>query len=189
MVHVPSVGVEDARHASRARTMLQQERTRYRNRLHGLLMLHGVRLRLDAQFPPDSPARPIGPAHLCPLGCKRACCSCGECWSQSTGARHGAGGGGAPGASHRDRPHGRPAPGPPAQRRGPQCHGLGDRALESPDPDPARTGRTHRPRLGPVCEWEAACRSGAHAEWVTAGAPHRGATRTRLVAAAHPIRL
>jgi transposase len=51
VVHVPSVGVEDARHASRARTMLQRERTRYRNRLHGLLMLHGVRLRLDAQFP------------------------------------------------------------------------------------------------------------------------------------------
>jgi transposase len=31
--------------------MLQVERTRYRNRLHGLLMLHGVRLRLDATFP------------------------------------------------------------------------------------------------------------------------------------------
>ena len=29
----------------------RSERTRYRNRLHGLLMLHGVRLRLDAQFP------------------------------------------------------------------------------------------------------------------------------------------
>ena len=43
--------MEDARHASRARTMLQVERTRYRNRLHGLLMLHCVRLRLDAQFP------------------------------------------------------------------------------------------------------------------------------------------
>lgn len=51
VVHVPSVEIEDARHASRARTMLQCERTRYRNRLHGLLMLHGVRLRLDAQFP------------------------------------------------------------------------------------------------------------------------------------------
>lgn len=51
VVHVPSPAVEDARHASRARTMLQRERTRQRNRLHGLLMLHGVRLRLDAQFP------------------------------------------------------------------------------------------------------------------------------------------
>lgn len=51
VVRVPAVAIEDARHASRARTMLQQERTRYRNRLHGLLMLHGVRLRLDAQFP------------------------------------------------------------------------------------------------------------------------------------------
>ena len=51
VVQVPSRAMEDARHASRARTMLQVERTRYRNRLHGLLMLHGVRLRLDAQFP------------------------------------------------------------------------------------------------------------------------------------------
>ena len=51
VVQVPSRALEDARHASRARTMLQVERTRYRNRLHGLLMLHGVRLRLDAQFP------------------------------------------------------------------------------------------------------------------------------------------
>lgn len=51
VVHVPSRAMEDARHANRVRTMLQVERTRYRNRLHGLLMLHGVRLRLDAQFP------------------------------------------------------------------------------------------------------------------------------------------
>jgi transposase len=51
VVHVPTVAVEDARHASRGRTMLQVERSRYRNRIHGLLMLHGVRLRLDAQFP------------------------------------------------------------------------------------------------------------------------------------------
>ena len=51
VVHVPNVPMEDARHASRSRTMLQAERSRYRNRIHGLLMLHGVRLRLDAQFP------------------------------------------------------------------------------------------------------------------------------------------
>ena len=51
VVQVPSPAVEDARHASRGRTMIQAERTRYRNRIHGLLALHGVRLRLDAQFP------------------------------------------------------------------------------------------------------------------------------------------
>lgn len=51
VVQAPSRAMEDARHASRTRTMLQVERTRYRNRLHGLLMLHGVRLRLDATFP------------------------------------------------------------------------------------------------------------------------------------------
>ncbi len=51
VVHVPSPAVEDARHASRGRTTIQAERTRYRNRIHALLALHGVRLRLDAQFP------------------------------------------------------------------------------------------------------------------------------------------
>ncbi|OFW16643.1 MAG: hypothetical protein A3H29_13490, partial [Acidobacteria bacterium RIFCSPLOWO2_02_FULL_67_21] len=52
VVHVPSREAEDARHASRALTTLQAERTRYRNRIHGLLTLHGVpRLRIDAQFP------------------------------------------------------------------------------------------------------------------------------------------
>lgn len=52
VVHVPSREAEDARHASRALTTLQAERTRYRNRIHSLLALHGVmRLRLDARFP------------------------------------------------------------------------------------------------------------------------------------------
>ena len=51
VVHVPLPTVEDARHASRGRTTLQGERTRYRNRIHALLALHGVRLRLDGTFP------------------------------------------------------------------------------------------------------------------------------------------
>ena len=52
VVHVPSRDAEDARHASRGLTTLQAERTRYRNRIHSLLALHGVpRGRLDAQFP------------------------------------------------------------------------------------------------------------------------------------------
>ena len=42
VVHVPSREVEDARHASRGLTTLQAERTRYRNRIRGLLALHGV---------------------------------------------------------------------------------------------------------------------------------------------------
>jgi transposase len=51
VVHVPSREAEDARHASRALTTLQAERTRYRNRIHSLLALHGVRrLRIDARF-------------------------------------------------------------------------------------------------------------------------------------------
>jgi transposase len=52
VVHVPSREVEDARHASRGLTTLQADRTRYRNRMHSLLALHGVpRLRIDARFP------------------------------------------------------------------------------------------------------------------------------------------
>ncbi len=49
---MPTREREDALHASRGLTTLQAERTRYRNRIHSLLALHGVgRLRLDGQFP------------------------------------------------------------------------------------------------------------------------------------------
>lgn len=51
VVHVPGPALEDRRHANRTRTMLQIERTRYRNRLQALLRLHGARTRLDATFP------------------------------------------------------------------------------------------------------------------------------------------
>lgn len=51
VVRVPSVEAEDARHASRSLTTLQAERTRYRNRIHSLLALHGVKLRIDLQLP------------------------------------------------------------------------------------------------------------------------------------------
>src|SRR3990170_4307967 len=51
VVHVPTPEAEDARHASRALTTLQADRTRLRNRIHSLLALHGVRLRLDARVP------------------------------------------------------------------------------------------------------------------------------------------
>src|SRR3990170_300845 len=51
VVHVPTPEAEDARHASRALTTLQADRTRLRNRIHSLLALHGVHLRLDARVP------------------------------------------------------------------------------------------------------------------------------------------
>jgi transposase len=52
VVHVPTREAEDARHGSRGLTTLQAERTRYRNRIRGLLALHGVtRVRLDARLP------------------------------------------------------------------------------------------------------------------------------------------
>lgn len=50
VVHVPSVAVEDARQAERSLAMLTAERTRYRNRLHGVLATQGVRLRLGPSF-------------------------------------------------------------------------------------------------------------------------------------------
>ena len=50
IVHVPSVEVEDARHAERTLAMLTAERTRARNRLHGLLATQGLRIRLTPQF-------------------------------------------------------------------------------------------------------------------------------------------
>ena len=51
VVHVPAPALEDRRHANRTRTMLQVERTRYRNRIQALLRLHGVRTPLEATFP------------------------------------------------------------------------------------------------------------------------------------------
>jgi transposase len=57
VVHVPAREVEDARHASRALTTLQAERTRQRNRLRGILAQHGVGPgRLDAQWAERLPA-------------------------------------------------------------------------------------------------------------------------------------
>jgi transposase len=51
VVRVPTPAAEDARHASRSLTTLQGERTRYRNRIHSLLALHGVaKRRLDERF-------------------------------------------------------------------------------------------------------------------------------------------
>jgi transposase len=50
IVHVPSVEAEDARHPERTLAMLTAERTRYRNRVHGLLATHGVRVRLTPVF-------------------------------------------------------------------------------------------------------------------------------------------
>lgn len=71
VVRVPSPVAEDARHASRSLTTLQAERTRYRNRLHSLLALHGIKTpRIDAEFPRrleavrDWAGEPLGPG-LC----------------------------------------------------------------------------------------------------------------------------
>jgi hypothetical protein len=82
VVHVPTPAVEDARHESRSLTTLQQERTRYRNRIHSLLAVHGVaKLRIDDQFAArlaaarDWAGDPLRPG--CRHGCWRrgACCT------------------------------------------------------------------------------------------------------------------
>jgi transposase len=50
VVRVPSVSEEDARHLHRTWESLQQDRTRLRSRLQGLLVSHGVRLQIDDDF-------------------------------------------------------------------------------------------------------------------------------------------
>lgn len=50
VVRVPSVVEEDARHGTRVIGTLVKERTRWRNRIHALLMIHGVRLQIRPHF-------------------------------------------------------------------------------------------------------------------------------------------
>jgi transposase len=50
VVHVPSEALEDARHQEREIVTLTAERTKWRNRIHGLLMLQGVRTPITADF-------------------------------------------------------------------------------------------------------------------------------------------
>lgn len=69
VVHVPSRAVEDARHASRALTTLQAERTRQRNRLRGILAQHGVGPgRLDARWAARLPALTDWAGEVLPAG-------------------------------------------------------------------------------------------------------------------------
>ena len=81
VVHVPSREAEDARHASRALTTLQAERTRYRNRIHSLLALHGVRRAARSPFPERLAAARDWAGRRCPPGWRRgswrrgACCT------------------------------------------------------------------------------------------------------------------
>ena len=88
VVHVPAPAREDARHASRSLTTLQRERTRCRNRIHGLLALHGVRLRVDARSRPGWRRPVIGRARRCRPGCRRGCSrrgGSGKPWRRSGG--------------------------------------------------------------------------------------------------------
>ncbi len=50
VVHVPSVEAEDWRHLHRELSALRGERTRYSNRIKGLLVGQGVRVPVDADF-------------------------------------------------------------------------------------------------------------------------------------------
>jgi transposase len=68
VVRVPKPEIEDERHASRTRTTLQIERTRYRNRIHALLMLHGARLPIDRALPERLPHARDWAGHPLPVG-------------------------------------------------------------------------------------------------------------------------
>ena len=88
VVPVPAPAREDARHASRSLTTLQRERTRCRNRIHGLLALHGVRLRVDAQLPARLAAARDWAGGRCRPGCRRGCSrrgGSGQPWRRSGG--------------------------------------------------------------------------------------------------------
>jgi transposase len=50
VVHVPSAALEEARQAERGIATLSAERTRWRNRVHALLALEGVRTSITADF-------------------------------------------------------------------------------------------------------------------------------------------
>jgi transposase len=50
VVHVPSAAAEDARQLMREIATVREDRTRVRNRIHGLLAAQGVRLALTPQF-------------------------------------------------------------------------------------------------------------------------------------------
>jgi transposase len=50
VVRVPSEALEDSRHQERGIATLVAERTAWRNRIHGLLMLHGRRTRITPRF-------------------------------------------------------------------------------------------------------------------------------------------
>lgn len=52
VVHVPSPAAEDDRQLTRELEAVQEDRTRVRNRIHGLLAVQGVRLSLDRRFEP-----------------------------------------------------------------------------------------------------------------------------------------
>ena len=69
IVRVPTVAVEDERQASRGASTLIEERTRYRNRIRSLLLLHGVRqVRIDHRLPERLPGMRDWAGELLPPG-------------------------------------------------------------------------------------------------------------------------
>jgi transposase len=84
VVHVPDPAVEDARHHERMIATLVEDRTRWRNRIHGLLATCGVHVRLDAQFLTrlaavrDGVQAPLPPGLIARVQ---------TCWTQLTGVQ------------------------------------------------------------------------------------------------------
>ena len=134
VVAVPTREQEDARHASRGLTTLQAERTRYRNRIHSLLALHGVATaRWTRSLPIGSPPCAIGPGTHCRPGSRRGCGRRGALLQQVEAVRQQ--------ARRTERQqvratapparHGRPAVGARARDRRAECDGARGGTLQS----------------------------------------------------------
>src|SRR4029450_9546720 len=68
VVHVPTAAEEDARQLTREIETVGVDRTRVRNRIHGLLATQGVRLELTAHFEARLAAAPTGDGRPFPPG-------------------------------------------------------------------------------------------------------------------------
>lgn len=68
VVRVPSVEAEDARQLEREVETVKADRTRIRNRIHGLLAAQGLALRLDRHLPAQLAVTPTGDGRPLPAG-------------------------------------------------------------------------------------------------------------------------
>jgi len=73
VVHVPSLAAEDHRQLHRQLLALKEERTRYVNRIKGLLVGQGIHLAVDAEFLTRLPQLRLWDGSALPEACVLAC--------------------------------------------------------------------------------------------------------------------